>query len=161
MFELAAAYVAIAIGKKLLDHVGDDVGDAFDKALAKLGNWVTAKLRGRPVGDVALTQLTANPKELAPQQFMAAALDEVVTGDPGAADQLRAMIAELEKLKPAGLIADGSVEIDQMSAGKATGLTFKGDAPPADAKLTGRATVSGTMSGGELTGTSIDLRADR
>src|SRR5271154_3522791 len=48
MLEAAALYISIAIGKKLLDRTGDDVGDAFDSSLRKLGRWVREKLAGRP-----------------------------------------------------------------------------------------------------------------
>lgn len=159
MFEVAAAYVGIAIGKKLLDHVGDDIGNAFDAALAKLGNWVTKRLRGRPVGDLALTQMTANPEGADPQKILAAALAEVASGDPAAAGQLTALLAELEKVKPAGLIVTSSIELDKLAAGKVTGISLKSDAPP-KAQLTSNAKVE-TMTGGDLTGVELDFRSNQ
>src|SRR5438094_8977153 len=107
MFELAAAYVGTYLGKKLLDRVGDDVGDAFDAGLRKLYDWVKGKLASR-AGNKALAQVEKDPDGDGQRDLLAAMLEDAVEGDTKATAELSAMIAELDKLRPPGLVIRGS-----------------------------------------------------
>jgi hypothetical protein len=104
MIEMAVAYVGAYLGRKLLDKVSDDIGDAFENKLGQLYQWVKAKLAGRPSGEVSLSLLGDAPDGEKQQTLVADQLSQAVAGDEAASRELQALVAELDKLRPPGLV---------------------------------------------------------
>jgi hypothetical protein len=147
MLEAAALYISIAIGKKLLDHTGDDVGDAFDSSLRKLGRWVREKVAGRPTAKAAIGIIAAAPDgedgaaiRDGGRTVLTAALGEVTADDPTAASELEKLVTELEGLTPRGLVIDGHVVAGHVTDGKIVGAAANGPLP-GDVKITGHVKV--------------------
>jgi hypothetical protein len=107
MIEMAVAYVGAYLGHKVLDKVGDDIGDAFESKLAQLYQWVKAKLTGRPSGEVSLSLLEDAPEGEKQQTLVADQLSQAVAGDEAASRELQALVAELDKLRPPGITIKG------------------------------------------------------
>jgi hypothetical protein len=148
MLEAAAIYIGIAIGKKLLDHVGDDAGDAFDTSLRKLGRWVREKVAVRPTGKAAIDIIAAAPAGDAGaairdsgRKVLTAALEEVTADDPAAASELENLVTELKSLTPRGLVIDGHVVVGEVTGGTVIGAKARGPLP-SDSKVTGRVDVT-------------------
>jgi hypothetical protein len=164
MLEAAAIYISIAIGKKLLDHTGDDVGDAFDASLRKLGRWVRDKVAGRPTGKAAIDIIAAAPAGEAGaairdsgRKALTAALEEVAADDPTAASELEKLVTELKSLTPRGLFIDGHVVAGEVTGGMVIGAKASGPLP-SDSKITGRVDVT-TASGATIIGAVSEGRA--
>lgn len=158
MIEIAVAYIGAAIGKKVLDHVGDDAGDAFDAALAKLYRWVKAKFTGHDAAERSLRMLERHPEEDDAQATVAEELTEAVDGDEAASGDLRELLAELERTKPPGLVIHGTAFVGGDLYGDQAGAKVRG--PLTDgSSVGGVATVQGTVhSGASNTGVVVDLR---
>ena len=159
MIEIAVAYIGAAIGKKVLDHVGDDTGSAFDAALAKLYHWVKAKFTGHDAAERSLRMLEKHPEEDDAQATVAEELTEAVAGDKAASSELRELLAELERTKPPGLVIQGTAVVEGDLHGDQTGAKVSGPLPDGSS-VDGAATVKGTVhQGASNTGVVLDLRA--
>jgi hypothetical protein len=142
MFEVAAAYIGFALGKKLLDRAGDDIADGFEKGLVKLYNWAKGKLTNR-TGQRALARAEKDPEGDEQQEALADALADAVNGDQAASAELSAMIAELDKLKPPGLEISGSAKSAELY-GEQVGAEASGPLP-AGSSVKGVTEVTGTV----------------
>ena len=159
MIEIAVAYIGAAIGKKVLDHVGDDTGSAFDAALAKLYHWVKAKFTGDDAAERSLRMLEKHPEEDDAQATVAEELTEAVAGDKAASSELRELLAELERTKPPGLVIQGTAVVEGDLHGDQAGAKVNGPLPDGSS-VEGAATVKGTVhQGASNTGVVLDLRA--
>ena len=155
MLEAAALYISIAIGKKLLDRTGDDVGDAFDSSLRKLGKWVRDKLAGRPTANAAIGIIAAAPEGKAGaairdsgRTVLTAALEEATADDPTAASELAELVTELEGVTPRGLVIDGHVVAGDVTDSKIVGAQANGP-------LQGDVTITGDVKVDTATRTTI------
>jgi hypothetical protein len=124
MLETAALYIVIAIGKKLLDHAGSDAGDAFDTSLGKLARWVKQKVVGNPTGDLAIAKIAEAPSGKDGEadrkngsEFLTIALQAVTAGDPVAARELAALVAELKQVTPPELVVNGTIDVEEVMGG--------------------------------------------
>lgn len=158
MLEAAAIYISIAIGRKLLDHAGDDVGDAFDASLRKLGRWVREKFAGRPTGKAAIDIIAGAPAGDAGnvirdggRKVLTAALEEVTADNPTAASELEKLVAELKSLTPPGLKIDGHVVAGEVTDSVVIGAEARGPLP-SGTEITGRVDVT-TVKGSTIIGT--------
>jgi hypothetical protein len=142
MFELAAVYIGLALGKKLVDKAGDDVADGFEKGLVKLYNWAKGKLTSR-TGQRALARTEKDPEGDEQQELLADALADAVSGDEAASAELSAMIAELDKLRPPGLKIRGSAKSAELH-GEQVGTEASGPLP-AGTSVEGVTEVTGTV----------------
>lgn len=159
MIEIAVAYVGAAIGKKVLDHVGDDMADAFDASLARLYHWVKAKFAGYGSAERSLRMLEKHPEDADAQAIVAEELTEAVGGDEVASSELRALLAELDRVKPPGLVIRGTAIVDGDLHGDQAGAKVSGPLPYGSS-VRGTATVKGTLhQGASNTGAAVDLRA--
>lgn len=159
MIEIAVAYIGAAIGKKVLDHMGDDVGSGFDAALAKLYHWVKAKFTGHDAAERSLRMLEKHPEEDDAQATVAEKLAEAVDGDEAASSELRALLVELERTKPPGLVIQGTAVVEGDLDGDQAGAKVNGPLPDGSS-VDGAATVKGTVHhGASNTGVVLDLRA--
>lgn len=140
MIEMAVAYVGAFLGKKLLDKVGDDVTDAFESKLAQLYQWVKAKLTGRPSGEVSLSLLQKAPEGEDQQTLVADQLSQAVAGDETATRELQALVAELDKLRPPGLVIKGVARAGDLR-GQQIGADVQGPLPDGS-EVSGEATAN-------------------
>lgn len=123
MLETAAIFISMAIGKKLLDHAGDDAADAFDTSLRRLARWVRQKVTTRQTGKTAVGIIEEAPDGEAGEadrksgrKMLTAVLAEI-TEDPVAAGQLQDLVAEAERSAPrevVSTIAKGNVNVDEI-----------------------------------------------
>jgi hypothetical protein len=127
MFEVAAVYIGLTLGKKLLDRTGDDIAGGFEKGLVRLYNWAKGKLTSR-TGERALAQVEKDPEGDDQQELLADALADAVEGDEAATAELAAMIAELDKLRPPGLVLRGSATSEELH-GEQVGVKVSGQLP--------------------------------
>jgi hypothetical protein len=162
MLEAAALYISIAIGKKLLDHAGDDAGNAFDASLRKLGRWVRDKVAGRPTAKVAIDMIAEAPAgddgeatRDSGRKVLTAALEEV-TADPTAASELEKLVAELKSLTPPGLVIDGHVVAGEVTDSVVIGAEARGPIP-SGTEITGHVDVT-TAKGSTIIGARSDGR---
>lgn len=160
MLEAAVIYISIAIGKKLLDHTGDDVGDAFDSSLRKLAQWVREKVAGRPTAKAAIDIIAAAPAGEAGtairdsgRTVLTAALKELTADDPTAASELEKLVTELKSLTPGRLVIDGHVVAGDVTDSKVVGATASGPLQ-GDVKITGHVKVD-TATRTTIIGTSV------
>jgi hypothetical protein len=152
MLETAAIFIGIAIGKKLIDHVGDSVGDAYDAALGRIGQWVRKWVEPRPTGTAAI-ELIAGASEGkdgevlrdAGRKQLTAVLTEITTADQTAADKLQKLVEDLEKVAPTGLVVDGHVVAGEVIGGTTIGAEVSG--LPGGSKVKGRVDVSEVHNG--------------
>jgi hypothetical protein len=130
MLEAAVLYISIAIGKKLLDHAGDDAGDAFDKSLGRLAQWVKQTVTTRRPGKVAVEMIESEPEGNAGHKMLTAVLADI-TEDPAAASQLRDLVANAERSDPDGgaNIVRTSVNVDEAIRTAVIGALSR-NAPP-------------------------------
>lgn len=147
MLEAAAIYISIAIGRKLLDHAGDDAGDAFDTSLRKLGRWVQEKVAGRRTGKTAIEMIATAPAGETGaasrdngRKVLTAVLEEVTADDPTAASELENLVTELKSLTPRGLVIDGDVDVRKVTGGMVIGAEDSG-APQSETNITGRVKI--------------------
>jgi hypothetical protein len=159
MLETAALFIAIAIGKKVLDHVGDDAGDAFDSTLRKLGRWVREKVASRPTGNAAIEIIAAAPAGDAGaairdsgRKVLTGVLEEITTADPAAATELQNLVTELEKNAPRGLVVDGHVVAKEVIGGNVTGVEASG--LPGGSRVNGSVDI-GRVEGGTIIGSHV------
>jgi hypothetical protein len=129
MLETAALFIAMAIGKKVLDHVGDDAGDAFDASLRKLARWVREKVASRPAGNAAIEIIAGAPAGDAGvairdsgRKMLTGVLEEITTGDSTAASELQSLVTEVEQHAPSGLVVDNHVVVREVTGGSVTGV---------------------------------------
>jgi hypothetical protein len=142
MFEVAAAYIGLALGNKLLDKAGDDIASGFEKGLVNLYNWAKGKLTSR-TGTKALVRAEKDPEGDEQQEQLADALADAVEGDDAATAELAALVKELDKLRPPGLVLRGSAEAAELY-GKQVGADVSGALPPGS-RVDGTAKTSGTV----------------
>jgi hypothetical protein len=157
MLEAAALYISIAIGNKLLDHAGDDVGNAFDASLRKLGRWVREKVMGRPTGKAAIGIIADAPAGEAGaairdsgRTMLTAALEEITVDDSSAASELEKLVAELKSLTPPGLKIDGRVVAGEVTDSVVIGAEARGPIP-GGTEITGHVDVT-TVKGSTIIG---------
>jgi hypothetical protein len=131
VFEVAAAYIGLLLGKKLLDRTGDDIAGGFEKGLVALYSWAKGKLTSR-TGERALTRVEKDPDGQEQHELLADALADAVDGDQAATAELAAMIAELDKLRPPGLVIRGSATSTELH-GKQVGTKVSGPLPAGSA----------------------------
>jgi hypothetical protein len=142
MFEVAAAYIGLALGNKLLDRVGDDVASGFEQGLVKLYNWARGKLTSR-TGAKALARAEKDPEGDEQQELLADALADAVEGDGVATAELAALVKELDKLRPPGLVIRGHAEAAELY-GKQVGAKVSGPLQPGSI-VDGTTKTSGTV----------------
>jgi hypothetical protein len=166
MLEAAAIYIGIAIGKKLLDHAGDDAGDAFDKLLVRLGRWVKEKVAGRPTGQVAIDIIETAPAgepgaatRASGRTMLTAVLAEVTADDPTAAGELGKLVAELKSVTPRGLVIDGHVVVGEVTESTVTGAKAYGPLP-SDSEVRGHVDVT-TAKNSTIIGAISDSNSSR
>jgi hypothetical protein len=145
MLETAALYIVIAIGKKLLDHAGNDAGDAFDKSLGKLAQWVKQKVAGNPTGEFAIATIAkasageaGEPDRKNGSNFLTIALQAATADDPVAARELEDLLAELKRDTPPELILNGTLRVKEVLGGTLIGAKIVGTPH-------GKATATGTI----------------
>jgi hypothetical protein len=160
MIEMAVAYIGAAIGKKLLDHMGDDAGDAFDASLKKLYRWVRARFSGHDAAERSLRMLEKHPAEQDAQLTVAEKLAEAVDGDPAASSELRELLGELDRTRPPGLVIRGTAVVEGDLEGDQAGAKVTGPLPD-HSVVGGDATVKGTVrEGASNIGVVLDFRDD-
>jgi hypothetical protein len=163
MLETAAIYIVMAIGKKLLDHAGDDAGDAFDTSLRKLARWAQAKLGNRPTGKVAIGIIAGAPAGAAGdaardggRQMLTAALEEVTASDSAAVGELESLVTEVTRAR--SLTFAGEVSADEVTDGELTGAETIGKLDGGgDVKVTGVVKL-GKGERVKIVGNRVDLR---
>ena len=110
MIEVAVAYVGAYLGRKALklaERAGADVDSAIDEKLGQLYDWVRGKLTSQPTGEVSLEVLEEAPGGEKQQKLVTQQLTEALADDAAAAQELEALVAELDKLRPAGVTIEG------------------------------------------------------
>lgn len=159
MLETAAIFIGIAIGKKLIDHVGDSVGDAYDAALGRLGQWVRLWVTPEPTGAGAIEDIATAPDGEAGKlvrdmgrKHLTAVLTEITTADQTAAGELQKLVEDLEKVAPKGLVVDGHVVAGDVTGGTIIGAKARG--LPGGSAVTGTVKVS-KVDGGMVIGTEV------
>lgn len=150
MIEAAVAYIGAYLGRKLLDRVGSDIDDAFEKKLTQLYRWVKAKFTGRPGGEASLTLLEETPDGEQQQALVASQLAKALGGDEAAAGELGALLAELDRIRPPGLVIKGLASADDVH-GKQVGVSAEGPLPEGST-LDGTAEAKTLHEGGESIG---------
>jgi hypothetical protein len=153
MFEVAVAYVGAYLGRKALDKIGSDAGDALDKKLRQLYEWTKAKLTGRPSGEVSLSLLSDAPEGEKQQALVTDQLAQAVGNDQAATSELLALIAELDRLRPPGITIEGLARGEDVY-GKQAGVVVEG-AIPAGSKVIGGSSTTTVHEGGESIGVHL------
>jgi hypothetical protein len=159
MLETAAVYIIIAIGKKLIDHAGEDAGDAFDKSLGKLARWVKQKFADNQTGKLAIAEIAeasagedGEAERKQGSKYLIAALKDATANDPKATRELEALVAEVQKVTPPELILNGTLRVKEVLGGKLIGVKTVGDP---HVKTTATAIIEiDKMTGGETIGVS-------
>jgi hypothetical protein len=153
MFEIAIAYVGAYLGRKVLEKVGSDAADAIDTKLKQLYDWVKAKLTHSASGEVSLSLLEEKPEGEKQQALVTGQLAQAVGNDQAAADELRALIAELDRLRPPGITIQGLAHAEDVY-GEQVGVKVEG-ALQEGSTVTGEAKATTVHQGGQNVGVHV------
>jgi hypothetical protein len=153
MIEMAVAYVGAYFGRKMLDQIGSDAGAAVDNKLKQLYEWVKAKLAGRPSGDVSLSLLEEAPEGEKQQALVADQLTQAVGSDETAIDQLKMLIAEIDRVRPPGISIRGLARAEDVR-GMQVGAEVEGGLPEGST-VSGEAQATTVHEGGQNIGVHL------
>lgn len=137
MVETAVAYVAAYLGRKALGVLDDKVGTAINEKLGELYGWVKDKVSGRPSAELSLGLLEKDPEGEDQQALVVNQLDEALAGDPGKLSALKALVDELDQLRPPGVSIKGLARAEDVY-GTQVGVDIEG-APPDSGEIEGTA----------------------
>jgi hypothetical protein len=154
MIEIAIGYVGAYLARKALgvvDRAGADADRAVDDALGKLYDWVKGKLTGAPNGELSLDMLAEQPEGDNQQRLVTNQLREVIGDDEAANQQLQALVAELERVRPAGLTVTGLARADDV-LGRNVGVDAEQGVPEGTGIISGTAEATNVREGGENVG---------
>jgi hypothetical protein len=131
--EVAVGFLGAYLLRKaegVVARAGDEADAAFDRKLAVLYDWTKGKLTGRPYGERSLRLLEKLPEDVDSQDAVGAELAQVVAGAAGAQQELAELIAELERLRPAGLSIRGEATSTEVAeGGSQAGVVAEGPLP--------------------------------
>ena len=153
MIEVAVAYVGAYLGRKALklaERAGADVDSAIDEKLGQLYDWVKGKLTGKPAGPVSLEVLEETPDGEKQQELVTQQLTEALGSDEAAAQELQALVAELDKLRPPGVTIKGLATAEDLY-GTQIGAEVEGPLNPG-AHVDGEARATTVHPGGQNIG---------
>ncbi len=150
MIETAVAYVAAYFGRKAAGAIGRKVDDALDQGLTHMYQWVKAKLTGQPNADLSLSMLEEAPEGENQQALVANQLSAALAGDQTMLAELKAMVEQLDQLRPPGITIRGLARAEDVY-GEQVGVDVAGPLPD-----TGQ--IEGTAEATTVHGSSVGVR---
>jgi hypothetical protein len=150
MIETAVGYLAAYFGRRALGVIGKKVDDAMDQGLTHLYEWVRARLTGRPTAELSLSMLEKEPEGEDQRALVANQLAEALGGDEATVAELKAMIEQLDKLRPPGITIRGLARAEDVY-GEQIGVDVEGPLPE-----TGQ--IEGTAEAKKVHGSNVGVR---
>jgi hypothetical protein len=154
--EIAIGFLSAYLARKaggLLARAADDVDGVIDDKLGQLYEFVKKRMRrlGRP-GERSLERLEEQPDDKRNRSDALEDLAAALKGDEEGAEQLRALVENLQRLDPTGVYLKGVAKATTIVAGASNvGVDIDGQLRPGD-------TADGTATAGTVAGDQVGTR---